>query len=120
MAYAPPLTLDRAKEICGAICQRAFHAEGLQDGPMTSLEGVSLGQMVEAAALVERDNDRPAREGAGGKTIHIVPDQRLMAGVFALEHYDAQVCIASKPSETEGHRWMVVLLHRGPKPEAGQ
>jgi hypothetical protein len=115
MAWTPPLTTERAIEICAAICQRAFHAEGLWDQPMTSLEGVTLGQMLEAAALVERENTR--QSAASKVVLHVVPDPRLIAGVFTLEHYSNQVCVASRPSETEGHRWMVVVLHRGPAPK---
>lgn len=65
MAWTPPLSLERAIEITTAIAERALHAKGLldPDKPMTSLEGITLGQMVEAAALVERANAQPAQEG---------------------------------------------------------
>lgn len=97
MAWAPPLTLDRAIEITGAICERSFHTLGLWDvgKPMASLEGVSLGQMVEAVALVNRENEKPS--DGNGKTIHVIPDQRLVAAVFTLEHYEGTQRIASKP-----------------------
>ncbi|MBS7699199.1 MULTISPECIES: hypothetical protein [unclassified Chelatococcus] len=83
----PPLAMpiSRAIEIVGMICHRSFHAMGVTVR-VGDLDGVSLAAMVEAKRLVEAENDKPAVDGA--RTIHVVPDDRLIAAAYALANYE--------------------------------
>ncbi|CAH1662055.1 hypothetical protein CHELA1G11_12027 [Hyphomicrobiales bacterium] len=78
------MPIERAIEIVKAICEHGFHAMGLSKS-VGSLEGVSLLEMVEAARLVKAENDQPGVEGS--RTIHVVPDDRLIAAAYALANY---------------------------------
>jgi hypothetical protein len=80
------MTPDRAKEIVKAINARAFFTMGIGDGALPPLAGVSLAEMVEAAEVVRLANaTTPAVDGR--RTIHVVPDDRLIAAVYCMEHY---------------------------------
>ncbi|AAL49610.1 unknown [Sinorhizobium phage PBC5] len=79
------MPLERARQIVTAINHRAFFAMGISD-KSASLEGVTLIDMIEAKARVEKENDAPPVDGK--KAFTIVPDDRLIAAAYALEHYD--------------------------------
>jgi hypothetical protein len=95
------MTPDRAREIVNAINNRCLFKMGLTE-KLPSLAGVSLAQMVEATQIVEAGN---AARGAvrGGHTIHMIPAERLIAAVYALENYpadgDAVVLMPLHPNE---------------------
>lgn len=81
------MSFDRALEIVHAINNRAFFGMGLNIvGPIGSLEGVSLAQMLEAVTVVKAHDS--ASEGTFPRTIHVVPAERLIAAAFVLEHYE--------------------------------
>lgn len=83
------MDLNRAQEIVSAINDRAFFNMGLKD-TVASLGGISLAEMLEAKSVVEADNDERQRrqqmEG-GAVRFRVVPDDRLIAAAYALEHY---------------------------------
>lgn len=83
------MEIERAKEIVKAINARAMVTMGM-DVPMASLAKVTLLQMMEAKAAVEAMNAE-AREHhdrhGWGRSIYIVPDDRLIAAVYALSHF---------------------------------
>ena len=81
------MSLERARKIVGAICQRNFVSIGLHDGPVTPLAGVTLSDMLAAKAIVEDENDRAVQHG-GSYHLYVVPDDRLIAAIYALENYD--------------------------------
>lgn len=81
-----PMSFDQAITIVHAINNRAFFGMGLKlTGPIGSLEGISLAQMLEATAVVRASNDAPAQDFP--RTIHVVPAERLIAAAYVLEHY---------------------------------
>lgn len=82
-----PMTIERAIEINAAICDFSFVTMGLKSSLSTkALTGLSLRQMLDAVEIVEAANSSPSIDGK--RTIHIVPDQRLVAAVYCLEHYE--------------------------------
>lgn len=103
------MTPERAREIVAAIADRSFMAMGISD-KSPSLEGVSLVDMLEAATVVEQAN-REAKTVDGMRTFHVVPDDRLIAAVYALEHYDSYgQWIAAKIDGTTTRVLRVVLM----------
>lgn len=83
------MTPERAQEIVSAINDRAFFKMGLVEH-VRSLAGVTLAEMLEAAGIVDAGNiaqrERQQREG-GSITINVIPDDRLIAAAYALEHF---------------------------------
>jgi hypothetical protein len=100
------MTPDRAKTIVGAINDRAFVSMGIGDGALPSLEGVSLAEMIEAATVVRALNTaaevRQRAEG-GSVTISVVPDDRLIAAVYCMEHFpcddESILCVPASRQE---------------------
>lgn len=82
------MNLERAFEIVSIVNDMAFYSMGLWDEgkPVRGLANISLGEMLEAKRLVEEGNAAPAAEGS--RTIHVVPDDRLIAAAYALFHYE--------------------------------
>jgi len=80
------MTPERAQEIVTAINNQALYSMGVY-GPdrLAPLEGISLADMIEAKRIVEEGNK--TREGPGPHTIHCVPDDRLIAAAYVLQHY---------------------------------
>jgi hypothetical protein len=79
----------RAIEITRAVNARAYVSMGIStDCP--SLDGISLAEMLEAKRIVE-DGNRAAKAKAtaegGSCSISIIPDDRLIAAVYAIHHY---------------------------------
>ncbi|MDR6953836.1 hypothetical protein J2X65_003199 [Ancylobacter sp. 3268] len=93
------MNLARAHEIVAAINARSLVTIGI-DQPLGSLSGVTLQEMIEAKAAVERENNaavEAAKAKGGGYSINLVPDDRLIAAVYTLHHYtprhDAILCV---------------------------
>jgi hypothetical protein len=88
------MTPERALEIVSAVNDRCFFKMELVD-KVGSLEGVSLAEMLEAVAIVKQMNkDAPAINGK--RTIRMVPDDRLIAAAYVLDHYQPDcdaICI---------------------------
>jgi len=83
------MTPERAQEIVTAINARHMVSMGI-DRPLGSLQDVSLAEMLEATSIVEAKNaaaEAHAREHGGGYSISIVPDDRLIAAVYVVDHY---------------------------------
>jgi hypothetical protein len=83
------MEIARAREIVLAINARCFTTLGF-DHALTPLDGVSLAEMLEAKRIVENVNagNKAAAAFAGGRyTINVVPDDRLIAAVYCLDHY---------------------------------
>ena len=83
------MTIDRAREIVVAILGRAFVTMDLP-GDLSSLTGVSLLDMIHAKEIVEQHNKdaaAAAKLNGGSYSISVVPDDRLIAAVYVLEHY---------------------------------
>lgn len=107
------LTIERAREIVRAINARAFVTMGMAD-ELASLEGVSLAQMLEAVRMISNAN--AARRAAaaingGGFTIDVIPGDRLIAAVYAIQHYPAsREPILSIPAAGRRLRCLAVVL----------
>ncbi|MFG1332067.1 hypothetical protein V5F41_12545 [Xanthobacter autotrophicus] len=83
------MTPERAREILAAINNRALITMGI-DQPLLSIEGVTLSEMLEAKAMVVAQNERAqadAQQNGGGYRIAVVPDDRLIAAAYALQHF---------------------------------
>ena len=82
------MTPERAEEIISEICWRSFTSMGLNENrPLASLSGVTLSEMLEARSIIEEQNRRQ-REKAGTVTLTVIPDDRLIAEVYAFENYE--------------------------------
>lgn len=91
------MTIERAKEIVGEMSRACISGMGIPGMGSTNREflmGLSLAQMVEANAIVNRWNDRPSENGR--KSIQTVCDDRATAGLYALLHFKAD-----RPGECE-------------------
>lgn len=83
------MTLERAREIVKAVNARCFVTMGLERD-LPSLEGISLGEMVEATAMVRNANkaaESLAKLSGGTYSISMVPDDRLIAAAYAIDHF---------------------------------
>ncbi|MRX32776.1 hypothetical protein [Aminobacter sp. MDW-2] len=84
-AEKPAMDVQRANAIVKAINQRAFFAMGIAE-TVDTLEGVTLADMLEAKEIVQAANKAAA--SIDGKTeLRVVPDDRLIAAAYTLEHY---------------------------------
>ena len=84
--------LERAKEIVGKVCTAVVSGMGIPGMDTTDVEflkTLSLAEMVEAKAVVNRWNDRPADE-SGRKTFQMVCDDRGTAALYAILHFKAE------------------------------
>lgn len=84
------MTPERAIEIVQAINNRMFVTMDLPVPQSLPLTGVSLAQMVEAKDIVKGLNaNAHAAVRAPGETYStsVVPDDRLIAAVYAIEHF---------------------------------
>lgn len=88
--YTPEF--ERASHIVGLITNVYFATHimidlvGKSERALAELESASLGDMLTASILVDQWNDRQVPADAA-KTIICVPDDRLIAAVFAFIHY---------------------------------
>ena len=79
------MEIERAHEIVSAINDRCFFSIGLKESA-ASLEGVTLADMIAAKRLIEAKN-AAAESVSGSRTISMVPDDRLIAAAYCMEHY---------------------------------
>ncbi len=84
----PLMDLKRALWICKAINQRMFFAMGIGDGKVDPLRTVTLSEMLEARCRVELENMAALPGKDKMRTLHVIPADRLIAAVYALEHFD--------------------------------
>lgn len=114
-ALAPKMTTERAFEIVKAINARCFVTMGIKED-LPPLDDVSLGDMLEAKTLVDHANkaaEAHQREhGGGSRSVHMVPDDRLIAVAYAIDHYpsDPQEAILALPI-SKTHRKVLVVLN---------
>lgn len=78
--------LERAQEICAAINAFGLETMGLAKADPANVRHLSLRQMLDAFAVVERWNDRPHTNGVS-HSICMVPAERLVAAVYTLVHF---------------------------------
>jgi hypothetical protein len=91
------MTPERAKEIVSAINDRCFYTMGIGTGKLDSLEGVTLGEMLQAKEIVEQGNASASSAG-GSYSISLIPDDRLIAAAYCMEHYPvSQAAIVVMP-----------------------
>lgn len=85
------MTLERAHEINGQCVRVAAECGGLvpplPSGP-AKLPDVSLEEMLLAARIVSAEDDA-TRGRPGPREIHVVCDPRIIAAVYAFEHYES-------------------------------
>lgn len=83
------MEITRAREIVSAINARCFTTLGF-DHALPPLDDVSLAEMIEAKRIVENTNDasKAAAKFSGGRyTTSVIPDDRLIAAVYCMDHY---------------------------------
>lgn len=82
------MSLSQAKEIVSAINNRAMVTVGI-DVSLPELRNISLSDMLEAKLMVQEQNKREkeSRQASGTYTISVVPDDRLIAAVYAITHF---------------------------------
>jgi ferritin-like metal-binding protein YciE len=106
------MDLTRAQSIVSAINDRAFTTMDLP-ADMASLADVSLADMIEAKRLVQDANEAAvtAAKGTGERyTIRVVPDDRLIAAVYAIEHYPcSNTAVLALPQRAGRHKALAVL-----------
>lgn len=84
------MELERAKEIVHAINCASYATMRIDGFEVPKwLEEVSLADMLEAKAAVERLDREQKPDVNGTRTFHMKPDDRLIAAVYVLLHYDA-------------------------------
>lgn len=79
---------ERHKEIVAAINSFAMAELGIGTANIAALKDVSLLEMIEASRALENDN-KQAESVNGSKSFWVVPDDRLIAAVYAWMHYAA-------------------------------
>lgn len=109
------MDLARALEIVWAICDRSMFTLGLVE-KVSSLEGVSLAEMIEATHLVEAEDAKPIEPGKL-RTLNVIPDDRLIAAVYCAEHYDVSIGTILILPEQDGDRKALAVVSLGPPAE---
>lgn len=112
------MNLDRAREIVIAINDRAMVTMDLP-AKLDPLSDLSLADMLEAKRLVKNANaaaQAAAAVNGGGYRISVIPDDRLIAAVYTLEHYYSQpTAILAVPSGIPGRlKALAVVLAPAP------
>lgn len=113
------MEIDRARDIVKAINARCFTTLGF-DRELPSLDGVTLLQMLEAKTIVEnvnRTNQVAAKFSGGRYTIHVIPDDRLIAAVYCMDHYPcSREPVLAVPSGERHQKVVAVLTIPNPEP----
>lgn len=78
--------LERAKDICAAINAFAMETMGLGTADPAKVRHLSLREMLDAVAIVEKYNDQPSMNGVS-RSVYMVPAERLVAAVYTLVHF---------------------------------
>ena len=106
------MDMTRAREIISAINTRCMVTIGLEE-ELKPLDGVSLEQMLLAKCMVEtanRANEAAAKISGGRYTINIIPDDRLIAAAYVLDHYPcSNEPVLSVPYGQSSRRVVAVL-----------
>ncbi len=76
------MNLKRAQEIVKDMAHTAMVHRGIIAPPYPDLSGYSLREMLAANKIVDRHNNRP-----GNSKIQIICDDRLIAALYALDHF---------------------------------
>jgi hypothetical protein len=81
------MDLDRARQIVAACVNHSLFRMGVIEEPPPSLAEYSLGELLEANEMIRAQNDEV--DAAGNRKIQIVCDDRLIAALYVLYHYEA-------------------------------
>lgn len=107
-----PMELDRAKTIVQAVVARSLLTLGIGKlESLPSLKGVSLDDMIRAAARL-RHHEEPSTDGKG-KRFYVIPDDRLIAAVYTLEHYHPGGEAIAVRRDDDGRTLGIVVLPIG-------
>jgi hypothetical protein len=102
----------RAREIVSAINNRCMVTIGVEE-ELQPLAGGSLEQMLLAKRMVEtanRANQAAAKISGGRYTLNVVPDDRLIATAYVLDHYPcSNEPVLSVPYGQSSQRVVAVL-----------
>lgn len=94
---------QRALAVVGAICNAGYAAMGYpQKDAGVDLKTLSLQEMLDAVKVVKGHGSTD--NGDGTMTIHVVPDDRMTAAVYALVNYEPKEDVIA----VIGHRAIVV------------
>jgi len=100
------MTIDQAQKINSAVVRVGLNHVLGTDAP---LPDYSLTEMIEARNFLKNlDDVQP--EGAGTKSLHTLPDDRLIAGVYALKNYSH--CVADPIAVSNGLGIVVLPVKR--------
>ena len=101
------MMIEEAVAIVKAINARCLYNMGLCEPPVR-LRGVSLAEMIEAKEIVAKSNEKAEREANGGShSIRLIPDDRLIAAAYCMEHYpcEAEDAIMIMPMSRNEQFW---------------
>ncbi len=106
------MALNRAKAICAAINDRCFFNIGITE-TVGSLKDLSLAEMLEAKRIVKNKN-RSADLENGVRAISLIPDDRLIAAAYTLEHFhaDEEESVISVPLGANIKALAVIIIDR--------
>lgn len=114
------MEIERARNIVKAVNARCFVTIGLER-ELPSLDGVSLAEMIEAKAIVDNVNKSSAaaaKISGGGYSISVVPDDRLIAAVYCMDHYPcSREPVLAIPSGERHQKVVAVLTIPNPEPD---
>lgn len=117
------MTFDRARDIVAAINARCFVTMEIATN-LPDLDGVSLAEMVEATAMVRNANAAAvakAKLAGGGYKIRMVPDDRLIAAVYAIDHFPiSNEPILALPADEHHLRALAVVRIKAEMSEAAE
>ena len=90
--YAKRMTLETANEIMTAVCVIPFAEMGIEQdiaAAIEKLEEITLQDILDARKRIEEDNTERREAAKDGESISIsaVPDDRLIAAVYAFLNY---------------------------------
>lgn len=103
------MDIERAFAIVHGINCGCYAALDIKGNAIPSwLADVSLAEMIEAVNMVTAKNQEPTLDENGSRCFTIVPDQRLVAAVFTLLHYEPDADLIA----AHGHKAVVVVRLR--------
>lgn len=105
--HALPMPLERARELCSIVNSYAYATLGVKAATPLPKD-VSLFDLVQAREIVERENKRleTAPADGGSRSFYMLPDPRLIAAVYAIEHYPVgPQAIILRPATKEEAFW---------------
>jgi hypothetical protein len=115
---------ERHQQIVSAINSVALEDMGVGTADLSTLDGVSLLEMIEASRALENDNKAQPKDN-GTRSFWIIPDDRLVAAVYAWMHYAAPAYHRPFEEDTAvvvvrvaGHAHALVVCSRPVRAEA--